>query len=706
MSEELPKRYSPKEVEQKTYQAWDKSGSFKPKKNKTKKRFVAFMAPVNITGSLHMGHALENTLIDAIVRRKRMQGFETIWLPGTDHAGIATQNVVEKQLRKEGIKRQELGREKFEEKVWQWKEKYGDIILNQFKQLGLSVDWSKSTFTMDENYKEAVKTAFLHYQKKGWIYQGKRLINWCPRCGTALSDLEVEHREKKGKLYYLKYPLKKAKDKKYIVVATTRPETMLGDTAVAVHPKDKRYADLVGETINLPLTGREIPIIADEVVDQEFGTGAVKVTPAHSSVDFDIGQRHKLAIVQVIDEKGKITKEGGKEFEGLRTLDARKKVIEKFKEENLFEKEEGCLSSISQCYRCDTPIEPLISLQWFLKMDELAKLAIDAVKTKKVSIYPKRWEKAYFRWLENIKDWCISRQIWWGHQLPVKDSKDVLDTWFSSALWPLATLGWPQNCKELDDHICKNPQGDLAQYYPGNIISSAPEILYLWHVRMVFSGMEFMGRAPFKTIYIHPTVLTKEGKRMSKSLGTGIDPLELIDKYGADATRFALLWMTGNNQAIRFSHDNFVMGQKFCNKIWNASRFILMNQPKDPQEISQLKEVDLTKEDKKIVDALKQTKKLVDDNINKYRFDKATEALYEFFWHDLCDVYLESSKNFLREEANESDKKRTQNILLFVLLTSLKLLHPFIPFITEEIYQKLPIKNKKEFLMIEDWPLL
>jgi len=711
MAKELSKKYVPSEVETKIYKNWEESGYFRPKKAKNK--YVAFMAPVNITGNLHIGHALENTLLDVLVRRKRMQGIETLWLPGSDHAGIATQNVVEKELKKEGLSRQDIGKDEFIKRVWQWREKYGGIILNQFKRLGLSVDWSRSRFTMDKEYQEAVKVAFKHYQEKGWIYKGRRLINWCPRCGTALSDLEVEHKEKKGKLWYLRYPLKEQRKKEkrvdkhqYIIVATTRPETMLGDTAVAVHPEDKRYRQFIGKTIILPLVNREIPIVADNSINKEFGTGAVKVTPAHSSADFDIAQRNNLPLIQIINEKGRITEQAGKEFKGLSISDARKKIIETLKKEELFEKEENYIHNISVCYRCGTSIEPLISSQWFLKMETLAKIAIDAVKSKQVRIYPEKWEKSYFNWLENIKDWCISRQIWWGHEMPIENSDDVLDTWFSSALWPFASLGWPQNCKEFSNGVCKEPQDDLSKFYPGDIISSAPEILYLWHIRMIFSGMEFMRRAPFKTIYIHPTVLTKEGKRMSKSLGTGIDPLDLIQEYGADATRFGLLWMTGTNQAIRFNSDNIIMGQKFCNKLWNATRFILMNKSTqisaDGKDRSE--QVNLTNDDKKILSDLRETTKSVNNYLNKFRFDKATETLYEFFWHDFCDIYIEKTKPYLKEDIKIEDKKRTQSVLFYVLLTSLKLLHPFIPFITEEIYQKLPIKDKKESLMIENWP--
>jgi valyl-tRNA synthetase len=749
MDSALDKKYQPKETEEKIYQAWESSGFFSPenlRKDNKNKAFTAIMAPPNITGSLHMGHALENALVDVIVRKKRMEGFRVLWVPGTDHAGIATQNVVEKKLAKENIKRKDLGRSLFVDEVWKWKEQYGDIILNQFKKLGISVDWTRSRFTLDKNYEEAVKTAFDHYQKLGWIYQGQRLVNWCPRCSTALSDLEVEHNEEEGNLWHIKYPLKDSND--YIVVATTRPETMLGDTAVAVNPNDNRYKKLVGKTIVLPIVKREIPLIADKVIDKDFATGAVKVTPAHSLVDFEIADRHNLPSVKIINEFGRMTDEAGKDFKDLKTIEAREKVLEHLKKENLLEKVEKYTHSASHCYRCNAYIEPLTSSQWFLKMDKLAPLAIKAVKDGKIKFHPKRWEKPYFDWLENVRDWCISRQIWWGHELPIfycakklekckiesekckinedfiigtqkpkecpfckecemVQDEDVLDTWFSSALWPFAILGWPQKYKDINnDKKCPDPQSDLGEFYPTDLVTSAPEILYLWITRMIFSGMEFMGKEPFKNVYIHPVVLTKDGRRMSKSLGTGIDPLDLIEKYGADATRFGLLWLTGTNQSIRFDEDSVIMGQKFCNKIWNATRFILLNNPPliDADFEKKLAQADLCENDKAIVNQLINTIKSVNLYIEKFRFDKATETLYNFFWHDFCDTYIEKSKESVFNPPSEEVKIKTQTVLLYVLLNSIKLLHPFIPFVTEQIYQILPIKNKEKFIMIEKWP--
>jgi len=708
MDAPFDKKYQPKETEEKIYHDWEISGFFSPentRKDNNDKAFTAVMAPPNITGNLHMGHALENALVDVIVRKKRMEGFRVLWVPGTDHAGIATQNVVEKKLTKENMKRKDLGRSLFIDKVWEWKEQYGNIILGQFKKLGISVDWTRSRFTLDENYKEAVKTAFYHYQKLGWIYQGQRLVNWCPRCSTALSDLEVEYSEEEGNLWYIKYPLKNSDD--YVVVATTRPETMLGDTAVAVNPGDKRYKKLIGKVLILPIVKREIPVVADKAIDKDFGTGAVKVTPAHSLIDFEIAERHNLPSVKIINEFGRMTEEAGKDFKDLKTTEAREKVLEQLKKENLLEKVEKHTHSVSHCYRCGAYIEPLTSSQWFLKMDKLAPLAIKAVKDGKVKFHPKRWEKPYFNWLENIRDWCISRQIWWGHELPIKNSEDVLDTWFSSALWPFAILGWPQKCKSIDNNKkCLTPQDDLREFYPTDLVTSAPEILYLWITRMIFSGIEFMEKEPFKNVYIHPVVLTKDGRRMSKSLGTGIDPLDLIEKYGADATRFGLLWLTGTNQSIRFNEDSVIMGQKFCNKIWNAARFILLNNPPliDADFEKKLAQTDLGEDGKVIIDQLKNTIKSVSLYIEKFRFDKATEVLYNFFWHDFCDTYIEKSKGNIFNPLSEEIKVKTQIVLLHVLFNSIKLLHPFIPFVTEQIYQSLPIKNKEKFIMIEKWP--
>jgi len=675
---ELEKAYEPKEVEDKIYKLWLKSGFFNPDNlpGKRKNSYTICLPPPNVTGELHMGHALNTVAQDILIRQKRMQGYKTLWLPGTDHAGIATQNVVEKKLKKENKTRFDLGREKFIEEVWRWKEKYGDIILGQLKKIGVSCDWSRTRFTMDKDYAKAVETAFLYYHKKGWIYQGKRVVNWCPRCATSLSDLELEYKEEKSHLWYIRYPIKQ---KNYVVVATTRPETMLGDTAVAVNPNDKRYKKLIGQKVILPLVNKEIPIVADRLVDPKFGTGAVKVTPAHDLNDQEIGIRHKLETVEAIDEKGSMTKNVPLPYQGLKTLEARQKVIEDLEKLGLLEKTEDYTHQVPKCYRCNTTVELIPSLQWFLKMDKLAELAIKAVKSNKVKFVPKRWEKLYFDWLKNVKDWCISRQLWWGHKIPLKGVNDVLDTWFSSALWPFATLGWPNKTK------------DLKTFYPGDVLSTDRGIINLWVARMVFSSLEFMKKIPFNKVYIHATVLTREGQRMSKSLGTGIDPINLVEKYGADATRFGIAYQMMGGQDIRFVEDNIVMGRKFCNKIWNASRFVLMQTGKG---VSTTKPQEKTIADKKILKSLNKTIKSISQDLENFEFGKATHTLYDFFWHDFCDKYIEQSK--------KQKDKETQQILLYVLSNSLKLLHPFIPFITEEIYQKLP--SKKNYLLIEQWP--
>lgn len=687
---QLPKTYEPKKVEDKICHLWQKSGFFNPDKlpkTKNKKReiknYCIVVPPPNITGSLHMGHALNATIQDILIRWRRLQGYKTLWLPGTDHASIATQNVVEKELKKEGKTRFDLGKEKFLERVWAWKEKYGSIILEQFKKLGCSLDWSRTRFTLDKDYAQATETAFLHYYKKDLIYKGKRVVNWCPRCQTSLSDLEIEYQEVSGKLWYIRYPLQA---KSYIVVATTRPETMLGDTAVAVNPNDERYKHLIGKEVILPLTNRQILLIADKAVDPKFGTGAVKVTPAHDALDYQIGRRHNLQIIQVIDEMGKMI--NVEKYQGLKALEAREKIIEDLTNLGLIEKVENYDHQVPVCYRCGTIVELIHSEQWFLKMDQLAKTAIKIVKSGQVRFFPKRWEKVYFDWLKNIEDWCISRQLWWGHKIPIKGETDVLDTWFSSALWPFATLGWPKKTK------------DLKMFYPTDVLSTDRGIINLWVARMIFSGMEFMKKPPFKNVYIHATVLTREGKRMSKSLGTGIDPINLIEKYGADATRFGIIWQIMGGQDIKFVEDNIVMGRKFCNKVWNATRFILlqMQNTKCKMQNCNLKYgvKNLTAADKKILNALEATVKSTNKDLEAFRFGPASRKIYDFFWHDFCDVYIEKSKS-------QNDKKNTRKILLYVLLTSLKLLHPFIPFITEEIYQKLPIKRKKKCLMIEEF---
>ena len=690
-SDKFNSPYESKKTEPEIYKCWLESGFFNPDNLEVAENVESYtivLPPPNVTGSLHMGHALNATVQDILIRRKRMQGFRTLWLPGTDHAGIATQNVVEKNLKKEGASRHDLGKEKFIEKIWEWKEKYGDIILDQLKTLGASCDWSRAAFTMDENYKEAVNAAFKHYYEKGMIYQGERVINWCSRCATSLSDLELEYKEEKGILYFIRYPLAtrySLNSTRYIIVATTRPETMLGDTAVAVNPDDERYEDLIGKTVMLPIQDKEIPIIADRAIDKEFGTGAVKVTPAHSIIDSEIGERHKLPAIKIINERGKMTAES-KICDGLNIEDCRKKTVEELKSFGFLEKTEDMTHNISHCYRCDRVIEQILSKQWFVKMDELAKKAIDAVKSGKVKIHPKNFEKIYLDWLENTKDWCVSRQIWWGHKIPLDGVDDVMDTWFSSALWPFATLGWPKKTE------------DTEKFYPTQVLSTARDIINLWVARMIFSGIEFMGEAPFSDVYIHPTILTKDGKRMSKSLGTGIDPLVLIEKYGADATRFGLIWQNMGGQDIHFAEEHIMAGKKFANKLWNISRFVLKQIGNDKLKVINdkvLSDMNLQTQDKKILEKLGKTIKLTDEYIETFQFGQALHAIYEFVWYEFADKYLEYSKT--------SDTEETRQTLSFILINILKLLHPFIPFITEEIWASLPMDDKK-LLIIESWP--
>ena len=695
----MEKAYDPKKTESRIYKLWQKSGFFNPDKlpGKRTKTFVIMMAPPNITGHIHVGHALENTLSDILIRQKRMLGYKTLFLPGKDHAGIAAQFVVEKQLRKEELSRFDLGREKFLERMRQWMKEYGDSIDKELKKFGLSCDWSRKRFTMDKGYQEAVKAAFDHYQKKGWIYRGKRIVNWCSRCKTSISDLEVEYNEEKSKLWFIKYPLAqdtgyRIQDAGYIIVATTRPETMLGDAAVAVNPKDDRYEDLIGRKAVLPIKNRVIPIIADELVDKSFGTGAVKVTPAHDSIDFEIAGKHNLPFYYVIDEEGKMTVDAGI-CAGLSVNECRTKVIEILKTEGLLEKEENYLHNVGVCERCKTVIEPLISKQWFLSMKELAESAIKAAQKNEIKFIPSTRKDIFINWFNNIKDWNISRQLWWGHRIPIQGEEDVLDTWFSSALWPFATLGWPESTK------------DLKTFYPAAVISSAREIFFLWISRMVFSGLEFMKKAPFKVIYIHPTILDKYGRKMSKSLGNIVDPMELINKYGIDATRFGLVWQATGHQDIHFSEDAFVAGKKFCNKIWNAARFILMNKPPrinaDLQRGFTRKNKNLTKADKEILKKLDEITEETGKCLEKYEFGQALHKLYDFFWRDFCDKFIEASK---KENTAES-----KQILFHVLANSLKLLHPFIPFITEEIYQIIQSSSRqksKKLLLIEKYPTL
>jgi valyl-tRNA synthetase len=691
---DLPKAYNPKETEEKIYKLWLESGFFTPENlpafaralgGKPAKKFITCIAPPNITGELHMGHALELTLQDIIVRMKRMQGYKTLWLPGTDHAGIAAQNAVEKQLAKEGLDRHKLGREKFLERMWQWKERYGEAILSQFKKLGLSLDWTRTRFTMDPDYQKAVEEAFKHYHKKGWIYQGERVINWCIRCSTSISDLEVNYVPEKTKLYYIKYGP--------FTLATTRPETKLGDTALAVHPDDKRYKKYIGKDLEIESVDNDIPadrpakkkkvkimVVADHAVDPEFGTGIVKVTPAHDITDFEIGQRHNLLSVKIIDEHGKMSENAGIRYRGLKTIQAREKIVKDLEKIGLMEKVEDYEHNIARCDRCNSIIEPLPSKQWFLKMDELAKLALVALERGEIKLIPERWNVPYENWFKNIRDWNISRQLWWGHKIPIEGEEDVLDTWFSSALWPFATLGWPKKTE------------DFKEFYPTDFITSDRGILFLWQARMVFSAKEFTGKAPFKEIFIHPTILTKDGKRMSKSLGTGINPLELIEKYGADALRFGLAYQTTALQDMRFNEDVILMGQKFANKFWNIARYVMTKLPKDYRWEIKKSPQDLRNEMAVKFDGCMIN---VTKNIRDYNFAEAAHLLYKFVWHEFADKYIEESKDKTDQE--------TYDTLVYLLVNCLKLLHPFMPFITEEIYSQLPLKSKK-MLLVEEWP--
>ncbi len=709
---DLPTKYNFKEIDAKWADRWVKDNVFNAKADTKKAPYVITIPPPNVTGILHMGHALNNTLQDIIVRYKRMKGDEACWMVGTDHAGIATQNVVEKKLAQENKTRHDVGREEFLKEVWDWKEHHGSTIIRQLKALGASCDWPRERFTMDEGYSEAVKKVFIELYKKDLIYQGERIINWCPRCNTALSDEEAEHQEHQGTLTHIRYPFKD-NPTKHVIVATTRPETMLGDTAVAVNPEDKRYKDCIGQTLILPLMNREIKIIADDFVDPEFGTGAVKVTPAHDPNDFGMGQRHNLEFINVMHEDGRINNNGGA-FSGLDRFEARKKVVEKLKEDGFFEKVEDHTHAVGHCYRCDDIIEPYLSKQWFVKMEPLAGPAIDAVKTGKIKFHPARWEKTYMNWMENIRDWCISRQIWWGHRIPVwydaegnifvahdedeakaqakekhgkdvalRQDEDVLDTWFSSWLWPFATFGWPEKTD------------DLKTFYPGHALFTAPEIIFFWVARMIMAGYEFMGDLPFKDVYIHGTVRDAKGRKMSKSLGNSIDPLDIIEKYGADALRFSLIINSG--QDLYISEEKFEIGRNFANKIWNASRLVMMNTEgvDTSTSLSDIAQNDLDLPDKWIISSLNTTIDKVSTAIESYRYSEAESLIYDFFWKNFCDWYLEIIKN-------RWDDPTTKQVARKVLEESLRIMHPFLPFVTEEVWQHL--KEGNTLLCVDAWP--
>ncbi len=706
---ELPKTYDPKSVEDKLYKFWVDSGFFHAEVNPDKKPYTIVIPPPNVTGQLHMGHAFDETLQDILIRTKRMQGYEALWMPGTDHAGIATQIKVEENLRKEeGLTRYDLGREEFLKRVWAWKDKFGSRIISQLKKLGTSCDWDRERFTMDEGCSKAVREVFVNLYNKGLIYKGHRIINWCPHCATALSDAEVEYETQPGKLWHIRYPL--ADGSGELVVATTRPETFMGDTGVAVNPNDERYKHLIGKTCILPIMNREIPIFGDEYVDMEFGTGCVKVTPCHDPNDFEMGQRHNLEQILVFNEDATVNANGGK-YEGMDRYECRKAVVKDLEEGGYLVKIEDHEHNVGTCYRCGTTVEPMTSAQWFVKMAPLAKPAMDVVNEGKTKFVPDRFSKTYLRWMENVHDWCISRQLWWGHRIPafycddcgemtvsktdvhtcpkcggthIHQEEDVLDTWFSSALWPFSTLGWPDKTKELE------------YFYPTSTLVTGYDIIFFWVARMIFSGVEHMGETPFKTVYIHGLVRDAQGRKMSKSLGNGIDPLEVIDQYGADALRFTLA--TGNSPGndMRFSDERVQASRNFCNKIWNASRFIQMNLTIDKDKAVELP-AELALEDKWIISKFNTLVADVTRNIDQYELGLAASKLNDFIWENFCDWYIEIAKTRL-----QTGDENVQKVLCYVLSGAMQLLHPFMPFITETIWQALPHEGPS--VMVSAWP--
>ena len=710
MKNELPKQYNPSEFEDKIYSYWIENNCFKASPNSRKKPYTIVIPPPNITGQLHMGHALDETLQDILIRWKRMSGYEALWLPGTDHAAIATEAKIVEAMRKEGLTKEGIGREAFMERAWKWKEQYGGRIVEQLKKLGSSCDWSRERFTMDEGCSKAVKEVFVKYYEKGLIYRGERIINWCPHCKTSLSDAEVTYEDQAGHFWHLRYPLTDGSG--YVQLATTRPETLLGDTAVAVNPKDERYAHLIGKTVTLPLVGREIPIVGDDYVDMEFGTGVVKITPAHDPNDFEVGLRHNLPVLNVMTEDAKIT-EDYPAYAGLDRYEARKKIVEDLEKGGYLVKIEEHEHNVGTCYRCGTTVEPRVSTQWFVKMKPLAQPAIDAVKNGETKFVPERFDKTYFHWLENIRDWCISRQIWWGHQIPafycddcgemvvtkessavcpkcgkpMRQDPDTLDTWFSSALWPFSTLGWPDNTE------------DLKYFYPTSTLVTGYDIIFFWVIRMMFSGIENMGKPPFSTVLIHGLVRDSQGRKMSKSLGNGIDPLEIIAQYGADALRFMLATGNAPGNDMRFIEDKVIASRNFANKLWNASRFIMMNLP-DDFEFKGLPE-NLTIEDKWLVSKFNNLAKIVNDNLDKFELGIAVSNLYDFIWDIFCDWYIELTKP--RIAAGGKSKETAQQVLVWAISGMLKLLHPFMPYITEEIWQTL--NDGKSPIMLESFPV-
>lgn len=710
MSKELAKAYEPKEVEDRIYDFWMKGKYFHAEVDPKKKPYTIVIPPPNITGQLHLGHAMDETLQDTLIRWRRMQGYSALWLPGTDHASIATEAKIVEAMRKEGITKEEIGREKFLERAWAWKDQYGGRIVEQLKKLGSSCDWDRLRFTMDEGCNKAVNHVFKKLYDKGLIYRGERIINWCPHCKTSISDAEVVFEEKEGSFWHLRYPLSDGSG--YIELATTRPETMLGDTAVAVHPDDERYKALVGKTVILPLVNKEIPIIADSYVEQDFGTGVVKITPAHDPNDFEVGLRHNLPVINVMDDGGVINENGGK-YAGMPALEARKQIVKDLDEAGFLIKIEPIKHNVGTCYRCGTVVEPRVSTQWFVKMEPLAKPAIDAVKDGDIRFIPERMDKVYYNWMENIKDWCISRQLWWGHQIPawycecgetivsetvptvcpkcggthLTRDPDTLDTWFSSALWPFSTLGWPDNTEEL------------KYFYPTNTLVTGYDIIFFWVARMIFSGLEHMGEVPFNTVFFHGLIRDAQGRKMSKSLGNGVDPLDVISVYGADALRFTLV--TGNSPGndLRFSEEKVSASRNFANKIWNAARFILMNI--EGKDIDCALPKKLYTSDKWILNRFNNVTAAVTENLEKFELGMAVSKLYDFIWDDFCDWYIELAK-IRMNGADEESADSARRVLVWTMSNTLKLLHPFMPYITEEIWQTLP--HDGEALIVAKWP--
>ncbi|PHV71720.1 valine--tRNA ligase [Sporanaerobium hydrogeniformans] len=709
---ELEKVYDPNQVEERLYQKWVDNGYFHAEVEKDKEPFTIVMPPPNITGQLHMGHALDNTLQDILTRYKRMQGYNALWVPGVDHASIATEVKIVEQMLKEGITKEDIGREGFLERAWEWKEQYGGRIISQLKKIGSSCDWERERFTMDEGCSEAVQEVFIRLYNKGYIYRGSRIINWCPVCGTSISDAEVEHAEKEGNFWHLRYPVVGSDE--FIQLATTRPETMLGDTAVAVNPEDERYKHLIGKTVKLPLTDREIPIIADSYVDQEFGTGVVKITPAHDPNDFEVGQRHNLPQICVMNDDGTMNALAGK-YTGMDRYDARREMVKDLEAEGILVKVEPHTHNVGTHDRCKAVIEPMIKAQWFVKMEELAKPALEAVRNGDMNLVPKRFEKTYFNWLENIRDWCISRQLWWGHRIPayyceecgeiiiskemphsclkcqgtkLVQDEDTLDTWFSSALWPFSTLGWPEKTEELE------------HFYPTSVLVTGYDIIFFWVIRMVFSGLEQMGEIPFKDVLFHGLVRDAEGRKMSKSLGNGIDPLEVIEKYGADALRLTLVTGNAPGNDMRFYYERVEANRNFGNKLWNAARFILMNFEGEDINLT-VKEEEFTAADRWILSKVNTLAKEVTENMDKYDLGIAVQKLYDFAWEEFCDWYIEMVKPRLYNKEDVS-RKAALWTLKTVMISILKMLHPYIPFITEEIFMSL--QDQEDTIMLSSWP--